>query len=275
MSQLIECIGRVEAERYHPLINQVMSWNYPETEYTKDLKGEVRNTKTLEFLLRVLEGHARKHKRLVFIIENIHWLDTMSFELLLRCCDSSAMWFLLTSRTGVFGELEPHAGEDGADGDGAGASNQFNHRSEHEINRIPSSSKVGWTEVETSVDEMGQLTSSYGKINPLGGPSHMVSKRMIPLPASRETNHQAPIEKFQSTKLPMREGGRRLSTEKLGASVCMINTDDDEDAKRVVETGIRKGSVGKVKVATHSPQRLSYLKERRPESESKSRKQSR
>ncbi len=101
LSQLIECIGREATEKYHPLLNPVLNWNYKDTEDTKELKGEMRNTKTLEFLQSVLASYAGSHKKLVFMFENIHWIDSMSFQLLLLCCDSPMMWFLLTSRTGV------------------------------------------------------------------------------------------------------------------------------------------------------------------------------
>ena len=77
ISQVIECVGGDECERSLALMNSVLNWNYPETEFTRDLKGETRSSHTIDFLQDVLEGYARKHKRLVVIIENIHWLDTM------------------------------------------------------------------------------------------------------------------------------------------------------------------------------------------------------
>ncbi|GMI57406.1 hypothetical protein TeGR_g9956 [Tetraparma gracilis] len=105
LSQLIEWTGREETEMYHPLLNSVLPWNFKETDQTKELKGEMRSARTIEYLRAVLEGYAMQHKKLVFMFENIHWIDTASFELLLSCCDSTSIWFMLTSRSGVFGNV--------------------------------------------------------------------------------------------------------------------------------------------------------------------------
>ncbi|MGH2483110.1 MAG: AAA family ATPase [Candidatus Limnocylindria bacterium] len=72
-----------ESYRLAPLLDPVLSLDLPDDEVTSQLTGLVRADNTRDLLIRLLSQAASRTPLLV-VLEDIHWLDSASWSLLLR-----------------------------------------------------------------------------------------------------------------------------------------------------------------------------------------------
>jgi class 3 adenylate cyclase len=63
-----------------PLLNAVLSLDLPENDLTVQMKGEVRATNTHNLLLALLQASAARSPK-VLVLEDAHWLDSVSWAL--------------------------------------------------------------------------------------------------------------------------------------------------------------------------------------------------
>lgn len=68
--------------RYAPLLTVLLPVSIPENEFTSSLIGETRGGNIRELLVKVLQYEARR-SRVLIVLEDIHWLDSASWTLLL------------------------------------------------------------------------------------------------------------------------------------------------------------------------------------------------
>ncbi|WNG19041.1 AAA family ATPase [Cystobacter fuscus] len=82
-----------EAEPLAPLLNSVLLLELPETERTTHLRDQTRADTTLSLMARLLGGAGPS----VLILEDGHWLDSSSWELLRRVARDVPDWLLVLS----------------------------------------------------------------------------------------------------------------------------------------------------------------------------------
>jgi class 3 adenylate cyclase/tetratricopeptide (TPR) repeat protein len=68
--------------RYAPLLTVLLPVSIPENDFTSSLTGETRGGNIRELLVKILQFEARRSRVLV-VVEDIHWLDSASWTLLL------------------------------------------------------------------------------------------------------------------------------------------------------------------------------------------------
>lgn len=66
-----------------PLLNPVLSLDWPENEITKHMTGKVRADNTHELLLHLLHQVVRQDGEIMLVLEDAHWLDSASWALAL------------------------------------------------------------------------------------------------------------------------------------------------------------------------------------------------
>ncbi len=71
------------AVRLAPLLDPILSLDLPENDSTRQLEGEVRADNTRDMLVGVLREEA-SIAPLMIVLEDVHWLDSASWSLLLR-----------------------------------------------------------------------------------------------------------------------------------------------------------------------------------------------
>ena len=67
-----------------PLINDVLGLDWPDNALTRQMRGDVRAANTRNILLKVLEKHQRNKTRLALILDDVQWMDSASWDLLLE-----------------------------------------------------------------------------------------------------------------------------------------------------------------------------------------------
>ena len=81
-----------------PLLNEVLALGLPDTDLTAEMRGEVRADNTRELLVDLLEAAVRRSP-LAILLEDVHWSDSASRELLLACTRRiPALLFVVTTR---------------------------------------------------------------------------------------------------------------------------------------------------------------------------------
>lgn len=89
-----------------PLIDVVLPVDFPDNEVTRELQGAVRGENTLRLLAMVLEASSRS-QRVLLVVEDAHWLDTSSLQLLGEVIRHAPSVFVLaTARENAPSELE-------------------------------------------------------------------------------------------------------------------------------------------------------------------------
>ncbi len=73
----------LENQQLVPLLNPVLPLDLPDNEFTAQMSGELRQEKTLDLLIEVLQT-AVANRPFMFIIEDGHWLDSASWMLIRR-----------------------------------------------------------------------------------------------------------------------------------------------------------------------------------------------
>jgi class 3 adenylate cyclase len=76
--------GDAAALELLPLLDDVLPMEFPETELTRQMTGEVRAT-NLQTLMVALLQFAASARPLLVVIDDAHWLDSASWELLRAC----------------------------------------------------------------------------------------------------------------------------------------------------------------------------------------------
>lgn len=69
-----------------PLLNDVLNLNLPDTPLTATLDPALRQQNLSMLLLALLKARAREQP-LVLVLEDVHWLDSLSWELTLQCAN--------------------------------------------------------------------------------------------------------------------------------------------------------------------------------------------
>lgn len=64
-----------------PLISSIVPLEIDETEFTLQLQGEVRASQTARIVVEIIQ-RAKKHEHLVMVIDDVHWLDSASWNIL-------------------------------------------------------------------------------------------------------------------------------------------------------------------------------------------------
>ena len=67
-----------------PLLNTVLPLNLPDNAATLSLQGQTRAEQTLDLLVSLLKALVAQTGKMVLVIENAQWLDSISWKLLLR-----------------------------------------------------------------------------------------------------------------------------------------------------------------------------------------------
>ncbi|NJK41720.1 MAG: AAA family ATPase [Acaryochloridaceae cyanobacterium SU_2_1] len=87
--QLIDHLGN-QAD-LAPLLNIVLGLEFPETELTQQIQGQVRADNTRNLLLHLLRAHQpAKATPPIIVLEDAHWLDSGSWSLLLALSQKSS-----------------------------------------------------------------------------------------------------------------------------------------------------------------------------------------
>ena len=83
---------------FAPLLSSVLSLDLADSELTAQMSGEVRADNTAEAVVALLRGRAKVAPVLI-TIEDVHWLDSASWQLVLRArTDLPEILFVLTTR---------------------------------------------------------------------------------------------------------------------------------------------------------------------------------
>lgn len=67
-----------------PLLNSILPLNLPDNAATLPLQGQTRAEQTLDLLVSLLKALVAQAGKLILVIENAQWLDSISWKLLLR-----------------------------------------------------------------------------------------------------------------------------------------------------------------------------------------------
>jgi class 3 adenylate cyclase/tetratricopeptide (TPR) repeat protein len=94
-----------------PLLNAVLPLDLPDNEITSRLVGNNRATATQSLLLHLLQRSAERSPKLV-VLENLHWGDSASWNLLLEATRQLRSMLLVTSLRPLSPENEPPAAHD-------------------------------------------------------------------------------------------------------------------------------------------------------------------
>lgn len=91
--------------RYAPLLNALLPVSFPENEFTSALTGETRGGNIRELLVKILR-HEAARSRLLIAVEDLHWLDSASWTLLLDVYQQVRPLMLVVT-TRPFGQTPP------------------------------------------------------------------------------------------------------------------------------------------------------------------------
>jgi len=97
----------VEMAARAPLLNDVLSLEFPESSRTRGLAPDARQ-ESLKALVSEMLAHEASRQPIVLVLDDVHWLDSLSWELTItaaRALSRSPVLFLLTHRP--FGNVEP------------------------------------------------------------------------------------------------------------------------------------------------------------------------
>ncbi|MEC9464385.1 MAG: adenylate/guanylate cyclase domain-containing protein, partial [Myxococcota bacterium] len=87
-----------EYEKRAPVLNEVLNIRIPENDYSRRLGGKVRAERAQELLIHLLQILTQE-ERYIFVLEDAHWFDTASWELLMALVQNvSGVIVLLTTR---------------------------------------------------------------------------------------------------------------------------------------------------------------------------------
>ena len=87
-------LERMGVESLAPLLNRVLSLNFPETGVTLQMDGEGRANSTVQLLIRLLAG-ALGDRPVVIVLDDLQYLDSASWALVLRARAEFARFMLV------------------------------------------------------------------------------------------------------------------------------------------------------------------------------------
>jgi predicted ATPase len=97
MAKLGELVGIERARDWHPLLNPVLPFTFPETSETEPLSSSARAKAAEEFFFEILQN---SKKKLLLCLEDAHWADELSWGLIELCHESHDILVVLTTRPG-------------------------------------------------------------------------------------------------------------------------------------------------------------------------------
>lgn len=101
------CLASIDAAHRAALLNGILGLDLPETAWTQALAPEVRQ-ESLAALMGELLAHVAATHPLLLVLDDVHWLDSLSWDLAVsvaRSLAQSSALLVLTHR--FYGELEP------------------------------------------------------------------------------------------------------------------------------------------------------------------------
>ena len=101
LAKLGDLVGYESAKAWHPLLNAVLPFNFPETAETLGLSNNGRLEQSLGFFYEILAN--QKDKTLI-VIEDAHWADELSWALIGKCHEAPDVLVVVTSRPEDTGE---------------------------------------------------------------------------------------------------------------------------------------------------------------------------
>jgi predicted ATPase len=88
-------VGQDRAKSWHPLLNPLLPFDFPETSETSLLSTSGRLFKCIDFLYEIL---ANLDKKILICLEDTHWADEMSWDLIEKCHGANDILVIVTSR---------------------------------------------------------------------------------------------------------------------------------------------------------------------------------
>lgn len=68
-----------------PLLNELLSLNLPENDFTRVMNGEIRQA-NIHYLIVQLLQQTVQQQAVVLVLEDLHWMDSSSWSLILKVC---------------------------------------------------------------------------------------------------------------------------------------------------------------------------------------------
>jgi predicted ATPase len=115
LAKLGDLVGHDRAKEWHPLLNPLLPFDFPETAETEVLSNTARLELSLDFFYEIL---ANQKEPVLVCLEDAHWCDELSWALIKRCHNAPEALVVLTSRPEDGGEekkgtLQEFVEEDG------------------------------------------------------------------------------------------------------------------------------------------------------------------
>jgi predicted ATPase len=115
LAKLGDLVGHDRAKEWHPLLNPLLPFDFPETAETEVLSNTARLELSLDFFYEIL---ANQKEPVLVCLEDAHWCDELSWALIKRCHNAPEVLVVLTSRPEDGGEekkgtLQEFVEEDG------------------------------------------------------------------------------------------------------------------------------------------------------------------
>ena len=90
-----------EYEKRAPVLNEVLNIRIPENDYSRRLGGKVRAERAQELLIHLLQILTTE-ERYLFVLEDAHWFDTASWELLMALVQRGAVKLFFNKGLPIF-----------------------------------------------------------------------------------------------------------------------------------------------------------------------------
>jgi predicted ATPase len=94
-----------------PLLNPVLSLDWPENEITSHMAGKVRADNTHELLLHLLQQVVQQDGEIMLVLEDAHWLDSASWGLALLVAQRVRPLLLVLATRPMADPLPPEYGQ--------------------------------------------------------------------------------------------------------------------------------------------------------------------
>jgi predicted ATPase len=95
LAKLADLIGHDRAKDWHPLLNPLLPFDFPETAETEVLSNTARLELSLDFFYEILEN---QKEPVLVCLEDAHWCDELSWALIKRCHGALEVLVVTTSR---------------------------------------------------------------------------------------------------------------------------------------------------------------------------------
>jgi len=92
-------VGIEDAQKFYPLVNPCLPFDFPETPATEILTGDGRISITRHFFKTIIENSPQvTGKALLLVVEDAHWCDILSWKLINDCCSFPKVSIIVTIR---------------------------------------------------------------------------------------------------------------------------------------------------------------------------------